>query len=381
MIQTIFKTLKIQFLQVIVKNIMETALTENLNGSRAPDDLTEWSREALESWLASRNIAAYRARQIFKWIYQRQADTFAQMTDLSQDLRRELAANFAIRRLDTVGVARSQDGSRKFLFRLADGHRIESVLIPEKGHYTLCLSCQVGCAQGCRFCLTGSGGLVRNLTRGEIIAQVRDVLVAQPGDRPLTNLVFMGMGEPLANYRNVLGAIRTLTDSEYGLRFASRRITVSTAGLVGRMAALGRDSAVNLAVSLNAGDDATRDQLMPINLRYPLAVLLEACRRYPLRPHRRITFEYILIKGLNDSLADARRLAALLRPLRCKINLIPFNAHRASAFERPAAKTVESFQQFLLQNHFTAPVRQSKGQDIGAACGQLGGTTIGTAAG
>jgi 23S rRNA (adenine2503-C2)-methyltransferase len=200
---------------------------------------------------------------------------------------------------------------------------------------------------------------------------VRDCLVLAPGDRPLRNLVFMGMGEPLANYRNLVGALEVITDHDCGLKFAHRRVTVSTAGLVPRMADLGRDTKVNLAVSLNATEDATRSRLMPINKTYPLAALLEACRTYPLPSGRKITFEYILLKGINDTLADARRLAKLLAPIKAKINLIPFNAHAGAPFETTDEAQLLAFQEILLKRHYTVVIRRSKGQDISAACGQL----------
>jgi 23S rRNA (adenine2503-C2)-methyltransferase len=290
---------------------------------------------------------------------------------LSKENRKLLFSRFSIDRLEKIRIEKSRDGSKKYLFRLPDGNLIESVLIPERGHYTLCISSQVGCALGCRFCLTGQGGLARNLTSGEIIAQVRDIQEALDESRHLTNIVLMGMGEPLANYGNVVKAIDTLTDNALGLGFASRRITLSTSGLVDRLSDLGRDTEVSLAISLNAADNKTRDWLMPINQKYPIERLLEACRRYPLKPHRRITFEYILLKGINDSEKDAHRLAELLRPLRAKINLIPFNAFEGSEFRRPDESVITRFLQILLKSSYTAIIRRSKGEDISAACGQL----------
>ncbi len=338
-------------------------------------NIIDFSRHEIAAWLAARGIAAYRASQIFQWIHLHQCDGFDQMTDLAKTIREELSAHFRISRLHLEKVQTSTDGSRKALYRLEDGEHIESVLIPEKDHYTLCISSQVGCAQGCQFCLTARGGLVRNLSRGEIIAQVRDALHDLQDDRStprgLTNIVCMGMGEPLDNYANLIGAIETLTDNDFGLRFASRRVTVSTAGLVPRLADLGRDTRVNLAVSLNATENQTRSRLMPINRRYPLEELLASCARYPLAPGRMITFEYILIEGINDSLADARRLARLLRPIRAKINLIPFNQNPFSRFRRPSEKAISEFRELLCDAHYTALVRHSKGQDISAACGQL----------
>jgi 23S rRNA (adenine2503-C2)-methyltransferase len=334
-------------------------------------DIMDLSPGQLQQWLVQQGMAAYRGGQILRWIYGRQVDDFEQMTDLSKTDREKLKRHFEIGRLVKLKEEVSRDGSRKYLFGLGDGQRIESVLIPERGHHTLCVSSQVGCALGCRFCLTGAGGFIRNLSQGEIIAQVRDIQAELSEPALLTNIVLMGMGEPLANYANVTAAVNTLTDNGLGFRFAGRRVTLSTAGLVPQLMRFGRDTQANIAVSLNATDNRTRDFLMPINKTFPIEKLLAACCDYHLRPHRRITFEYILIKGVNDSESEARRLAALLRPIRAKINLIPFNPHSASEFERPEEGVIERFQQILLDKHYTVIVRRSKGTDISAACGQL----------
>ena len=337
----------------------------------ARTDIKDLTNGQLLEWLSERGVEAYRTGQILRWIYKRQVDSFDQMTDLSQAVRDKLTAEFTIDRLRKMHVDTSVDGSRKYLFGLKDNQQIESVLIPERNHFTLCISSQIGCALGCRFCLTGKDGWVRNLSKGEIIAQVRDVQRELDEPSQLTNIVLMGMGEPLANYTNVIEALNTLTHTEAGFAFAGRRITLSTAGLVPKLLQLGEESNVNVAISLNATDNRTRDFLMPINRIYPIEKLLAACRRYPLKPHRRITFEYILIKGVNDSAADARRLAALLSKVKAKINLIPFNPHAACRFDRPEEVVIEQFQQILLSKHYTVIVRRSKGQDISAACGQL----------
>ncbi len=334
-------------------------------------NIMDLSHAMLADWLESRGIRRFRADQIFNWIYLRQADDFESMTDLRKDLRSRLAVHFDLARLEPVKVSQAGDGTRKFLFRLADGQSIESVLIAERDHFTLCVSTQVGCAMGCRFCLTGTSGLVRNLTAGEILAQVRDVKKLAGRHLPMTNIVFMGMGEPLANYQNLKQALEILTASKHGMQFAGRRVTVSTAGLAPRIIDLGTDTRVNLAVSLNAVDDETRNRLMPINCKYPIATLLDACRRFNLPKGRRITFEYILIKGVNDSPRHAARLAELLAPLRAKINLIPFNEHPASGFRRPDQATIDAFHDLLIKRRFTCIVRYSKGADISAACGQL----------
>jgi 23S rRNA (adenine2503-C2)-methyltransferase len=325
----------------------------------------------LVSWLSERGIEPYRAGQILRWVFQRQADTFEMMTDLRKDIRQTMEACFVIPRLGVDRVENSDDGSRKFLFRLSDGGAVESVLIPERGHDTLCISSQLGCAQGCRFCLTARGGFQRNLTRAEILSQIRDVRNQMSHPEKLTNIVLMGMGEPLANYRNVVDALDTIMDNHNGLGFSHRRVTLSTAGVVPAIDRLGRDTVVNLAVSLNAVDNRMRDSLMPINRKYPIEELLASCRRFPLPNRRMITFEYILIRGHNDSPADAVNLAKLLRPIRSKINLIPMNEHDGCVFRSPEESRILEFQRILLDKNFTAVIRRSKGRDISAACGQL----------
>ena len=334
-------------------------------------NILELDRDALISWLADRRIELYRADQILKWLYVRQTDSFEQMTNLSKDMRARLADHFTIDRLTTEHIATSKDGTRKYVFKLKDHKRIESVLIPERDHYTLCLSSQVGCAQGCVFCLTAQMGIQRNLSMAEIVSQVRDIKNDLKDRKSLTNLVFMGMGEPLSNYRNLVAAIQIITDGSFGFAFAGRRVTVSTAGLASRLADLGRDTRANLAVSLNAADNDTRSRLMPINRRYPIEKLLEACQNFPLRGGRRITFEYVLLKDVNDSADDAHRLAKLLRPIKSKINLIPFNSHPGCPYQRPPEDIILKFQQILIDKNYTVMIRRSKGQDISAACGQL----------
>jgi 23S rRNA (adenine2503-C2)-methyltransferase len=333
-------------------------------------DVKNLSEVALTRWLEHHDVAGYRAGQILRWIYHRNICSFSHMTDLSKDLRAWLSGRLTISRLKPSHVQASADGSRKYLFRLKDGHHIESVLIPELNHWTLCVSSQVGCAMGCEFCLTTRAGLVRNLEPAEIVNQVCAVQNELPHGTPLTNIVFMGMGEPLGNYDSVIQAIGTITGNN-GLQFSNRRVTLSTAGLVPRIKALGRDVTVNLAVSLNAAENKIRSQLMPVNRTYPIEDLLSACRRFPLPSRRMITFEYVLIAGVNDRPQDAERLAKILQPVRAKINLIPFNPFEGSPFKTPAEATILAFQQMLLDRHYTAIVRWSKGGDIHAACGQL----------
>jgi 23S rRNA (adenine2503-C2)-methyltransferase len=334
-------------------------------------DLKELTQTEFEQLMASWGQAPFRARQIQKWLYKGVND-FQAMTDIGKEIRSLLLEKSFISHLTLLERQLSVDGSEKFSFRLADGEVIESVLIPETGHYTLCLSSQVGCSQGCRFCLTAQKGLHRNLTPAEIVNQILDVRELIANKPTITNLVFMGMGEPLANFPNLVKAI-TIILAPWGLNFSSRRVTVSTAGLVPLIPALGKAVRVNLAVSLNAANDALRRTLMPIARNFPLAQVLDACRAFPLPPHRRITFSYVLLKGINDAPQQARDLARLLRGLRAKINLIAFNPHPGLPFQRPEPETMQAFQDILVQAHYTTLVRESRGSDISAACGQLAG--------
>ncbi len=339
------------------------------------ENILDFTREELALWFENNGIRSFRAGQIFKWLYLKQADSFEQMTDLSKDLRQKLNTNFFINRLCVEDKQTSKDGTQKFLFKLDDGQHIESVLIPEKDHFTLCVSSQVGCAQDCQFCLTAKGGYKRNLTVSEIISQVRDArfYIQQKGieQLKLSNIVFMGMGEPLANYNNLISALKIILDSDYGLKFSAKRVSVSTSGLVPKITQLGMDTDVNLAISLNATTDEIRSALMPINKKYPIKELLKACREFKIKPRNKITFEYILIKGVNDSNEDANRLVKLLEPIKSKVNLIPFNEHEGSQFKRPSKNEINAFLQILLDRNLTAITRKSKGDDILAACGQL----------
>jgi 23S rRNA (adenine2503-C2)-methyltransferase len=334
-------------------------------------DLKELTQAEFEQLMASWGQASFRARQIQKWLFKGVTD-FEAMTDIGKDVRGLLQEKTYISHLALQDRQQSVDGSEKFSFRLADGEVIESVVIPETDHCTLCLSSQVGCAQGCRFCLTAQKGLHRNLTPAEIINQILAVRALLANKPAITNLVFMGMGEPLANFPNLVKAI-TIILAPWGLNFSSRRVTVSTIGLAPLIPALGKAVRVNLAVSLNAPNDALRHRLMPITQKFPLANVLEACRAFPLPPHRRITFSYVLLKGINDAPDQARELARLLRGLRAKINLIAFNPHPRLPFQRPDPETVQAFQDILVQAHYTTLVRESRGGDISAACGQLAG--------
>ena len=335
-------------------------------------DLKGMDRQETEAWFKRMGLEAYRARQVRGWLFNRIANSFEEMTNLPKDLRALLEDKARICHLDKIRTLVSSDGTEKYLFRLEDGYFIESVLIPEKDHYTLCISSQAGCAMGCRFCLTAEQGLNRDLTPSEIIEQVIQVKRSMSDPNRLTNVVLMGMGEPLANYEAVIKAVGNLIADD-GMNLSHRRVTLSTCGLAPKMRRLGQDIVVNLAVSLNAADDETRTFLMPVNRIYPLKSLLSACRNFPLPNRRMITFEYILIEGINDRHEDALKLAGLLSGMRAKINLIPLNRHPALNMSPSSVEQTLRFQEILIKNQFTAIIRKSKGQDILAACGQLSG--------
>lgn len=335
-------------------------------------NLLDFTLEEMKTFISSLGKEKFRARQIMKWLHQVGSTSFADMTTLSRAFRDKLAEISRIQRPQIVKIQKSNDGTKKALLRLEDGLFIESVLIPGKSHWTICISTQAGCAMDCQFCLTARQGLKRNLQPSEIVGQLISLRQETPEGPNIKNIVMMGMGEPLANYKNTLKAINILT-CDFGLGISNRKITVSTCGLAPQIVQLGKDICINLAVSLNAPDDATRNKLMPVNKKYPLGVLLEACRQYPMPGRRLLTFEYILIAGVNSSVRDAEKLANLLKGLRCKLNLIVFNKIPESAFKSPSLKEVEKFQQVLLDRHFTTIIRKSKGSDILAACGQLSG--------
>jgi len=345
----------------------------NKTNSTLPN-LLDFTLDELEKFISSAGKEKFRARQIMKWLHQSGSLSFDDMTTLSRDFREKLAAIARIQRPQIIKILTSQDGTKKALLRLEDGLCIESVLIPGKSHWTICLSTQAGCAMDCKFCLTASQGFKRNLLPSEIAGQLIALKHETPEGIDIKNIVMMGMGEPLANYENTLKTINILT-CDFGLGISNRKITVSTCGLASQITKLGKDICINLAVSLNAPDDVTRNKLMPINKKYPLEVLLDACKKYTMPGRRLLTFEYILIDGVNSSVQDARKLAALLKGLRCKLNLIVFNEYPGSVFKSPPQKDVEEFQQILLDRHFTTMVRKSKGSDILAACGQLSGAS------
>ncbi len=346
-------------------------MSDPMPSNRYPIDLKELTPPEIQSCLMEMGAEGYRARQVARWVFQAGATQFAEMTDLPKALRQTLETRTYISRLPCPEVYAASDGTRKLRYQLGDGAVIESVLIREPTRLTLCLSTQAGCRIGCAFCLTAKGGLRRHLRVAEIVDQIFQARALLGADERLTNLVFMGMGEPLDNYTNTVKALRIITHPE-GIGFSPRRITVSTSGLVPALRKFGAEGLrVNLAVSLNAPNDAIRTQLMPINKKWPIAELLAACKAYPLPPSRRITFEYVLLEGVNDHPTHAEQVARLLSGLRCKVNLIPFNDFPGAAFRRPSPEAVQRFQAILLSHYLTATVRESRGRDIGAACGQL----------
>jgi 23S rRNA (adenine2503-C2)-methyltransferase len=334
-------------------------------------DLAELEIPELEAALEAQGGERFHARQLYRWIYKRGIVDFERMTDLSRGLRSRLASEFTLTTPVVIADSRSIDGTRKFVLELTDGRRIEAVFIPDTPAMTFCISTQVGCAMGCGFCLTGKMGLVRNLTAGEIAGQVR-VLAAATDlvDRPF-NIVLMGMGEPLHNYDSTMKALRIL-HSEHGLAVSPRRITLSTVGIVPGLQRLAHEPLMpNLAISLHATTDEQRTELVPPNRKYPLAEILETCRQFPLKKRSRITFEYVLLNGVNDTPEDARRLARLLSGIKSKVNLIPLNPAPGIPFERPSDERIDRFAQILADRHLTVSVRKSRGRDIRAACGQL----------
>jgi 23S rRNA (adenine2503-C2)-methyltransferase len=334
-------------------------------------DLAELELADIEKALEARGHPGYHARQVYRWIYRRGETDLARMTDLGKGLRAQLAEEFTVSTPRIVGDEVSTDGTRKLLLELQDGRRIESVFIPDTPAMTFCVSTQVGCAMACAFCLTGKMGLVRNLTAGEIAGQVR-VLAAATGLLDKTfNIVLMGMGEPLHNYDNTMKALRQL-HQEHGLAVSPRRVTLSTVGLVPALERLAQEPLMpNLAISLHATTEAQRSELVPPNKKYSLEALVDACRKFPLKKRNRITFEYVMLAGVNDTPDDARRLARLLTGIKAKVNLIPLNAAPGIEFERPSDDRVDRFAGILADRHITVSVRKSRGRDIRAACGQL----------
>ena len=335
------------------------------------EELTDWFRHDLEQ-------PPFRARQLWKWLWHKRARAFAEMSDLSLSLRALLEERAVITWPTVETMRTSADGTVKFLLRLADGELVESVLIPSesregKGRMTQCLSCQVGCAMGCTFCSTGAMGFTRNMSMGEILGQVlvaQDYLGDSPDNPQLRNLVFMGMGEPLLNLTEVMKSLKTL-NSEPGLSFSPRRITVSTCGIEKGLRELGESGLAYLAVSLHAPNQNLREKIMPRAARWPLESLMESLRAYPLKARERLTFEYLLLGGVNDSLEQARELSRLMAHVKGKLNLIVYNPVEGAPYKAPTEEALRAFEKHLRSKHITAIVRKSKGQDINAACGQL----------
>jgi 23S rRNA (adenine2503-C2)-methyltransferase len=340
-------------------------------------NLVGLDRAEFEAEIVALGEPAFRARQLWHWIYHRGVTDFAAMTSLAKSFRENLAANFVVARPEVTVAKQSIDGTQKWLLKFADGQEVETVHIPEEDRGTLCVSSQVGCTLTCKFCHTGTQKLVRNLSAAEIVGQVmmaRDALgewPSPPDGRLLSNIVMMGMGEPLYNWDNVSKALKIVMDHE-GISISKRRITLSTAGVVPMIERCGRELGVNLAISLHAVTDELRDRIVPINKKYPIAELMRACREYPgLSNARRITFEYVMLKDVNDSPADARALVALLEEVPAKVNLIPFNPWPGAPFECSSRRAIEAFSQIVFDAGYASPVRTPRGQDIMAACGQL----------
>ena len=334
-------------------------------------------RSELEKVLVDAGLAKFRAKQVWHWMYHKGTTDFSEMTTLSIPIREELSQAYVLSRPDISQEQRSVDGPVKWLLRFWDGTEAETVFIPEKDRGTLCISSQVGCTLTCSFCHTGTQRLVRNLEPSEIVGQVLTAMdsleawpSAQPG-RPITNIVLMGMGEPLYNLDNVIKSLQIIMDNE-GISISKRRITLSTSGVVPEIHKCGTETDVNLAISLHAVTDPVRDVLVPINKKYPIKELLKACRSYPgVNNARRITFEYVMLKGINDSLSDAKALVKLMEGIPAKINLIPFNPWPGSLYECSDSKQIQEFSKIIMDAGYPSPVRAPRGSDILAACGQL----------
>jgi 23S rRNA (adenine2503-C2)-methyltransferase len=336
-------------------------------------NLKDLSFKELEDRLGQHRQPSYRAKQIWQWLFQKRASAFAEMTNLSASLREQLEKEFSISRLDILRRQESRDGTIKFLFGLSDRLSVESVLIPEIKRLTLCISTQAGCGFGCVFCATARMGLKRNLRSSEIVDQILEAQRSLSGNRRITHVVLMGMGEPLANYAQTIGALEVMTDASGGLGLSPRRVTLSTVGLLPQIRRLMEETRVNLAISLHAPTEELRGQIMPVNRKYSLGELIECCRSLPLPRRKRITFEYVLLQGINDLPEHAQALCRLLEGIRCKVNVIPFNPHRGSQFQRPKDREIETFQSILHARGIQINVRRPRGEDIQAACGQLQG--------
>jgi 23S rRNA (adenine2503-C2)-methyltransferase len=356
----------------------DSARQDTTQATDARANLVGLDRAAFAAALAELGEKPFRAKQVWHWIYHRGARDFAAMTDLSKDLRAKLEKHFVVARPKIAREQTSADNTRKWLMEFTDGQKAETVFIPEDDRGAVCVSSQVGCTLTCRFCHTGTQRLVRNLTAAEIVGQfmvARDSYGEWPTPtderRMLSNIVLMGMGEPLYNFENVATAMKIIMADD-GIAVGKRRITLSTSGVVPEIHRCGAELGVNLAISLHAPDDDTRSVIMPINKKYPLKELMQACRDYPGASNaRRITFEYVMLKGMNDTPAHAKALIKLVRDIHCKFNLIPFNPWPGTPYECSDTATIDAFAQILWNAGFTAPVRTPRGRDILAACGQL----------
>ena len=360
-------------------------VTQNMNAN-ALTNLLDLDPAQLTAYCAELGEKPFRAKQLQRWIHQFGASDFDEMTDLAKSLREKLKTRAYIQAPAIISDHTSTDGTRKWLVDVGNGNAVETVFIPEENRGTLCISTQAGCAVNCRFCSTGKQGFSRNLSVGEIIGQLwmaefelrrtKGIEPGPKGERQITNVVMMGMGEPLLNYDNVVSALRLMLDDRaYGL--SRRRVTVSTSGVVPMIDRLAQDCPVALAVSLHAPNDALRDQLVPLNQKYPLRELLDACERYlPFAPRDFLTFEYCMLDGVNDSDIQAKELVRLLKNIKCKVNLIPFNPFPESGLKRSTAQRVHAFASILLDAGMVATVRKTRGDDIAAACGQLAGDVV-----
>ncbi len=334
-------------------------------------NILDLSKPALAETLAAHGLKSYALNQILQWLYQKKVRSFDEMTDLSKQTREVLNRHFEIRYLEKAESHTSPiDGSTKYLFRLSDGRSVESVLMPWKTRTTLCLSSQVGCAMGCTFCRTAEMKLVRNLSQGEILGQILGVQAEMEEGKRISNIVMMGMGEPFHNYDTLLDSLKLMTD-DFALGLSQRRITVSTVGLAPEIEKFAEDSKVKLALSLNATTEEGRLEIMPITRKYPLERVIEACRKYAMKTGNRVTFEYVMMGGLNDAIEDAKRIAKIGAKVPCKINLIPYNEYPGSPFKRPSEEKIQAFFRHLADKHFQVNIRYSKGLDVLAACGQL----------
>lgn len=333
-------------------------------------NLKELSCDEIKEIIKTLQLPPFRAKQLIHWIYHKFASSIQDITEWSKSLREDFSQIYFIDNIKLIERRFSSDGTEKYLFELNDGEKIESVLIPDKDRLTLCVSSQVGCPLGCKFCLTGKIGFRRNLKAWEILDQfIQTTKIIVKEDKKITNVVFMGMGEPLLNFENTVEALWRFKDL---IRFSPRRITLSTVGIIPAIRKLPKLAPpIKLAISLNATDNVTRSFLMPINKKYPLEELIETLKNYPLKQRERITIEYVLLKEINDSEENAHNLAKLLKNIPCKINLIPFNPWHGCEFERPNEATILKFQQILISKGYSVFIRKSKGLDILAACGQL----------